>query len=157
MFISSFEAVECCKLGLHLWNEIYGGSMSTHEIMSLKTPESSQSYVKLHEQIIKGTSPFAQVAIEFEIERLSINLAPQWLENIIFRLGSQFRDGLTFLEEHILIDQGHTKFNTNLLEKCLEETNDISSLISAGTEALICYQDFLNDCKIEAERLFSGL
>lgn len=139
-----------------LWNKNYGGAMSVQEIMTIPLPENSQKYIELHEEVIKSHTPFAQVAIEFEIERLSVTVIPRWVENILCTLGQEFSTALTFLDEHILLDQGHTKFNTNLLEKCFAEGLDSKALVTAGRTALQCYAGYLGELVKQTDKYFPG-
>lgn len=140
-----------------LWNQKFGGAMNLEELTSFDLLPSSKRYIQLHEEVIKSMTPFSQTAIEYEIERLSVTVAPRWVENILYTLGAEFKPCVTFLEEHILLDQGHTKFNTLLMEKCLTDSKTAEALVKSGSEAIQCYSDFLTECKRQAEKFFGQL
>ncbi|MCB0392568.1 MAG: hypothetical protein KDD58_14865, partial [Bdellovibrionales bacterium] len=113
--------VEDLEVLIHLWNKYYENQLSTDELLSKKIPKSTQDYIQLHEDVIIGSEPFRQVAIEFEIERISVNYGPRMLESVQYSLGQEFTNGLSFLAEHVELDVGHTAFNLKLMESCFKE------------------------------------
>lgn len=140
-----------------MWNQIYHGNMSADEIRKMPAPASAQAYGQLHEDVIASEHPYGQVAIEFEIERLSVMFGPKMQENVLYTLGLEITQGLTFLNEHILLDQGHTAFNSALMEKCLADGCSLPALVDAGTKALQIYGEFLNDCLTETTKVFGPM
>jgi hypothetical protein len=110
-------------------------------------------YIDLHEQTIAGPAPFAQVAIELEIERLSITLGPHLITQFQRVLGSEISGCLSFLQEHVALDVGHTALNRKLLARLLEarpEAMDV--LVDTGARALGAYLDFMAECLALAGR-----
>jgi hypothetical protein len=104
-------------------------------------------YQKLHEDVIGGVAPFGQLAIEYEIEQLSVNAGPQLIGRCVDVLGRDILTCLSFLEEHVAIDQGHTAFNRRQLERLLDEApQTIDALIDTGRAALAAYGACLADC-----------
>jgi hypothetical protein len=96
------------------------------------------AYCRLHEDTIVGPTPYAQIAIEYEIEQLPVLYGPALLALV----GSS-----EFLSEHIVLDVGHTKFNYIQLEAFLTAYQEsLPALIQAGTSALEAYSLFLMDC-----------
>lgn len=134
------------KFLIQKWNDYYSDQLTEADILKIGAPLFTNEYVNLHENTINGEHPYTQVAIEYEIERISIMFGPFIIENIIYTLGSSFNAGITFLTEHVLLDQGHTKFNIDLLEKCFTSGADLDQLINTGRKALQIYAGFLNDC-----------
>jgi hypothetical protein len=107
----------------------------------------TDAYVQLHEDVICGPAPFCQIAIEFEIENLSVTLGPRLIEQCRRLLGPEILAGLSFLHEHVAIDVGHTLFNRAELERVLlEDPQRAERLGHAGSAALDAYASFLREC-----------
>jgi hypothetical protein len=104
-------------------------------------------YQKLHEDTIAGDTPYAQIAIEYEIEMLSVRFGPAMIERCSKDLGPSILEGLSFLQEHVALDVGHTKFNEQQLEQVLQKNPEfLMPLVRAGAAALDAYAAFLADC-----------
>jgi hypothetical protein len=114
-------------------------------------------YIDLHEETILGPTPFAQVAIELEIEGLSVSLGPKLIAQFEGVLGKDVLGCLSFLQEHVALDVGHTALNRRMLSQLLEERPDaVDPLVAAGSRALSAYLDFLGECLGRAEEELSG-
>ena len=129
------------------WQDI-NDQLSENDLAAITAPLSSEKYIHLHENVINSDHPYAQVAIEFEIERISVLFGPKMLENILNTLGYDMQQGLTFLNDHVLIDQGHTKFNADLLERCIRSGGQLENLTTTGKNALNIYSQFLTECTV---------
>ncbi len=117
------------------------------DLLARPWPEPARRYRQLHEDVIAGPAPYAQIAIENEIEMLSVLFGPPLLENARALLGADVIEDLSFLDDHITLDVGHTKFNRRQLAAFLEERPDaIDALVEAGSRALEAYRDFLAHC-----------
>ncbi len=138
------------------WNERYQDSLRPEDITQMATADFTKAYVDLHEKVIQSAQPYRQAAIEFEIERISVHYGPRMLENVLHVLGFEFEQGLSFLMEHVLLDQGHTKFNTHLLETCFEHGGKPEDLAETGREALHIYAGFLNECVNLTSKVFEA-
>lgn len=136
------------------WNEMYGQNLTTSEVTALAAPSNTSAYVKLHEDAINGQHPYTQVAIEYEIERISVHYGPRMVENLMCTLGADFDKGFTFLSHHVLLDQGHTKFNLDLMEKCFKSGANLPALVETGRNALQIYSGFLEECMSLNAKLF---
>jgi len=111
------------------------------------------AYIALHEDTIAGPAPYAQLAIEYEIERLSVVFGPTLIERCQACFGPEVRSQISFLDDHVRLDVGHTRFNERQLELALDDHPDwLAPLVDAGTRALHAYAAFLDDC-IEAAGL----
>ena len=105
------------------------------------------AYVALHQEVIAGDAPFGQLAIEYEIERLSVTAGPLVLKQCATVLGEGALAGLSFLQEHVEIDVGHTKFNEAQIERLLAKHPELDvALARAGSAALDAYGAFFADC-----------
>ncbi len=129
------------------WNERHAFQLDATEMLAQPLPNGVQKYVKLHEDVIASDTPFCQLAIELEIERLSVDVGPILIKQCLEILGSDVVKGLSFLEEHIAIDVSHTHFNQKQMNKFLEQHPDmVMPLADTAKKALEAYQLFLNDC-----------
>jgi hypothetical protein len=129
------------------WNARRDPELDADSLLDQGPTPATDAYSKLHEDVVVGDSPFCQLAIEYEIEGLSTTLGPPLMEQCKRLLGPSITDGLSFLAEHIEIDQGHTLFNERQLDKLLDdEPNFAEPLIRAGSAALEAYGAFLEEC-----------
>jgi hypothetical protein len=128
-------------------NARLGHSLRADDLRALAPTPGVRRYVRLHEQVIAGSTPFAQLAIEYEIENLSVAYGGKVLQQFRHRLGDDSLDGMSFLAEHVAIDVGHTKFNAAELERLLRQFPASAPVLAAtGALALEAYAMFLSDC-----------
>jgi hypothetical protein len=110
-------------------------------------------YCKVHEENIAGDTPFAQIAIEYEIETLPLRYGEPLLNRCVEMLGAEILPCLSFVTEHIVLDVGHTNFNARWIARLIGlRSSSTPALVSAGTAALDAYAEFLGDCVQLAER-----
>lgn len=129
------------------WNERYEPKLEAGELLAMGQTAGVAAYRGLHEDVITGSTPYGQLAIEYEIEMLSVDYAPLLIDRCIRIIGKQVLQGLSFLEEHVELDVGHTKFNRLQMSKLLEERPlFLDGLVSGGSKALKAYAMFLDDC-----------
>jgi hypothetical protein len=102
--------------------------------------------VQVHEDVIVGSAPYAQIAIEYEIERLSVTYGPGFIARCVADLGPDVKSCLSFVQDHVELDVGHTKFNARKLDQFLRQRPEaLDDLEAAGSEALAAYDQFLGD------------
>jgi hypothetical protein len=129
------------------WNSRHVRPLDVEQLLRRPPSPGVERYRALHENVIAGDAPFAQLAIELEIENLSVVHGPRLLGRCAERLGPEIMAGLSFLEEHVAVDVGHTKFNMRELDRLLgRHPTFLDALVSAGTAALAAYAEFLDDC-----------
>jgi hypothetical protein len=123
------------------------------DMLALQWPESTQRYRQMHEDVIAGPHPYAQIAIENEIEMLSVDIGPRLLDNARNLLGDDILDDLSFLTDHVTLDIGHTKFNRRQMAAFLDTQAEhgrvdgaLDALVAAGSEVLDAYRAFVSDC-----------
>lgn len=145
--------VEDLAILLEKWNSTYGDQLTTKDLDAIATPRNTNAYVDIHENTISGPHPYGQVAIEYEIERISVGYGPAMVENVVNTLGDNFEAGIGFLAHHVLLDQGHTKFNKALMEECLAMGGDLQALATTGAAALRIYGEFLTECSVLCGKL----
>ncbi len=109
-------------------------------------------YCLVHEENIAGNTPFAQIAIEYEIEQLPLRYGSMFVTRCLEIFGPEILPSLSFVTEHIDLDIGHTHFNAQQLSKLMDLLPEaLPSLIAAGGAALDAYAQFLADCVELAE------
>ena len=63
------------------------------------------------------------------------------------RLGDDITSCVSFVQEHTILDIGHTALNRKLLEGLLAtDPGYLSALVEAGTSILDAHAEFLADC-----------
>ncbi|MEN9577235.1 MAG: hypothetical protein RJA70_244 [Pseudomonadota bacterium] len=141
MFIDDVHAL------VGLYNSKYGATLNAGALLQQSATPKMRDYIALHEVNIAGDSPFAQVAIELEIEGLSVALGPKLIAQFEARLGKEVVAALSFLNEHIAVDVGHTALNNKLMERLLKQQPEaLAKMIETGTAALAIYLDFFGEC-----------
>jgi hypothetical protein len=134
------------------WNKRHSARIDAESLLSVPASPGIARYAALHEEVIASDAPYGQLAIELEIERLSVTSGAALLGQCTNVLGKEALSGLSFLEEHVAIDAGHTKFNESQLEKLLTKHPEFTTKLGdAGARALDAYAMFLDDCMARAD------
>lgn len=135
------------RLLVERWNKAGKPQLNVDALLDLPPTPGVAAYTCLHEGLIFGPTPYGQLAIEYEIEMLSVNYGPRLIERCAALLGDGILEGLSFLRDHVALDAGHTNFNRIQLGRLLEEQPGfLAGLVAAGSEALDAYAMFLDDC-----------
>ena len=149
--------IDDAKLLTERYNQKYGTALDVEALLASAATPGVVDYVKLHEDVIASDAPFCQIAIEYEIENLSVSLGPKLLAECVRKLGNEVLDGLSFLREHVEIDGGHTAFNEVELQRVLAIDPQLAEkLSSTGSAALDAYARFLGDCLSRARALLTS-
>ena len=136
------------RLLVERWNQSHTPELNPDALLALPPTPGVVAYRRLHEDLIAGPDPYGQLAIEYEIEMLSVNYGPRLIERSTGLLGDGVLAGLGFLRDHVALDAGHTNFNRSQLGRLLEEHPDfLPLLVAAGSDALDAYATFLDDCR----------
>jgi hypothetical protein len=140
------------------WNSHHPLKLDADELIARSETKGVQSYIRLHEEVISGDSPFCQLAIEYEIEKLSVDFGPKWLAHCEKILGREILNGMSFVQEHVAVDEGHTNFNRKQLEMLLAERPEFAMpLVVTGEAALTSYDNFIADCLVLANSMMEQL
>jgi hypothetical protein len=135
------------------WNRTRGRRLDADALLRRPRTRAMQAYIDLHERTIDGERPFGQVAIELEIEGISVAWAGKFVDNCRRVLPADAQAGLSFLEEHAEIDVGHTKFNNQLMESLLHARPDAAPELGLiGANAIEIYLAFFDECFMTARR-----
>jgi hypothetical protein len=144
LFVSDTRAL------VDLWNSRFSPPLEAEALLAQPATPGVVLYRELHEEVITSQRPYRQIAIEYEIERLSVGAGGNLLRAVQEQLGSDLAASLSFVEEHRRVDEGHTKFNALELARFLDEDpSSLPFLVEAGTRALEAYGSFLDDCIVE--------
>jgi GNAT acetyltransferase-like protein len=129
------------------WNLRHTSPVDADELLRLAPSYGASSYCLVHEENIAGNTPYAQIAIEYEIEQLPLRYGGLFVTRCLEVFGPEILPGLSFVTEHIDLDIGHTKFNALELAKLIDRIPEsLPALVTAGTAALNAYAQFLTDC-----------
>jgi Acetyltransferase (GNAT) domain len=140
------------------WNSRHSRSINADDLLNQVSSNGARSYCEVHERNIAGNTPYAQVAIEYEIEQLPLRYGSLFLARCFEVFGPEILPSLSFVSAHIDLDIGHTHFNERELAKLIDSAPEsLSALVAAGTAALDAYAEFLNDCLALAQRHYSAI
>jgi len=134
------------------WNARHTPPVDADELLRQAPNYGASRYCLVHEENIAGSTPYAQIAIEYEIEQLPLRYGGLFLARCMEIFGPEILPSLSFVTEHIDLDIGHTHFNAQQLSKLLDLVPEsLPSLVAAGSAALDAYAQFLTDCVELAE------
>jgi hypothetical protein len=120
--------------------------LSALEIVTRPLLPGTQSYIALHESLTQGSSPFIEIAIELEIETLSLRFGGDFIKHSTAILGQELFEGLNCIRHHVARDESHTRFNERQLQKLLYKPGYLPDLIMGGRRALECYLASVSYC-----------
>lgn len=140
------------------WNARHTPPLDAEQLLSQPPTPGGQMYRKLHEDTIASNTPFAQIALEYEMEMLPLHHGPQLIAQCQRVLGNEILACLSFIDEHITLDVGHTQFNTRQLERVLDDHPEcVEPFVRAGAQVLKAYATFMHDCLGLAQAGVRGL
>jgi len=140
------------------WNSRHSPPVDADELLRQTPSKGARSYCEVHERNIAGNTPYAQIAIEYEIEQLPLRYGNLFLARCLEVFGPEILPSLSFVSAHIDLDVGHTYFNERELAKLIDSTPEgLPALVAAGTAALDAYAEFLSDCVALAEHHYSTI
>ncbi len=128
------------------WNARRTPHLDVEKILGLPPTPGVVRYQELHEETIAGDTPYGQIAIEYEIERISVEYGPRLIQKCIDVLGPAILQSLSFIKEHVKADVAHTRFNEEQLGKLLSARPEfLTPLVQAAEKALDAYKAFVSD------------
>jgi len=133
------------------WNAGARIPLSAEALLAEENIAPVNEYIRLHEDTIDGPAPYAQVAIEYEIERMSTVLGPRFVARL--DENPELKEGTSFIKDHVSLDVAHTAFNERQLERVLEAVPaQADRLAEAGASALRSYLNVMGACLRRAEQ-----
>jgi hypothetical protein len=143
---------------IELFNSLFDQRVEFTDFFGQKTSEGPQQYIELHEECITGPYPFQQIAIESEIEYLSLLYGPQLIGYAIKEVGFDISKRLSFVTSHVGFDIKHSSENFRAMGALLEEhPQAFPPLVEAGKRALYCYSRYIRDCMGGARRFMASV
>jgi hypothetical protein len=129
------------------WNDRGAFPLDAELVLAQPVTDGVRRYCKLHEDVIASDTPFRELAIGYEIERLAVCFGPQFMRQCRRVLGLMVMTGLSFLQERVSLDAGHTHFNEQQLNRLFDQHPEyVIPMVSAGERVLDAYAMFLSDC-----------
>jgi len=129
------------------WNSRHTPAVDADELLRTVPSYGASRYCLVHEENIAGETPYAQIAIEYEIEQLPLRYGGLFVARCLEIFGPEILSSISFVTEHIDLDIGHTHFNGQQLSKLIDLVPEcLPSLVAAGGAALDAYAQFLTDC-----------
>jgi N-acyl-L-homoserine lactone synthetase len=135
------------------WNARRQPPVDVEKLLDQATTEGVRQYCSVHEENIISDTPYAQIAIEYEVEMLPLRYGQLFVSRCVEVLGTEILPCLSFVTEHIVLDAGHTTFNARAIDKLIDlMPGCLSALATAGAAVLDSYAQFLADCAQLADR-----
>jgi hypothetical protein len=139
--IDDFDAM------ITLWNGRWSPAVQPETISGIGVTRGGRRYCTIHEENIRSNTPFCQLAIEYEIELLPVELGPAFVQNCVRVLGPDILRCMTFVTSHVEFDVGHTKFNAHFLGNLIaQDPARVAPLVAAGSAVLEAFADHLTEC-----------
>lgn len=131
------------------WNKRHPAiPLDAGELLDQRMSPAVLRYHQLHQNVIEGKAPYAELAIDLEIELITKNFGPRMLLQCIKKIGPHILWEMIFLREHVRFDFGHTDKNVETLNQLLQKHPDfVAKLVETGKAALNAYADLLEDCR----------
>jgi hypothetical protein len=155
----------CAESGHHLmmiadlralathWNAHHTPAVAFEDLLRQTPGPGTVRYRQVHEDNIAGGAPYAQIAIEYEIEQLPLMYGELLIARCLEVFGAEILPKLSFVTAHVELDIEHTKFNARELAKLIDLAPEcLPALVAAGSAALDAYAQFLTDCVELAKR-----
>jgi len=134
------------------WNSRHTPAVDADQLLHTIPSYGASRYCLVHEENIASDTPYAQIAIEYEIEQLPLRYGGLFVARCLEIFGPEILSSISFVTEHIDLDIGHTHFNAQQLSKLIDLLPEcLPSLVDAGGAALDAYAQFLTDCVELAE------
>jgi hypothetical protein len=130
-----------------LFNRNFNDSLDASVLLAEPPSPGVREYQELHEQAIASPYPYVQLAIEYEIERLSLQYGAAVIGHVAQVAGSEIAKSLSFIREHTRLDVLHTQHQRQNIGKLLRTTPAaIDQMVKTGTETLSAYLHYVSDC-----------
>ncbi len=152
-------AMEDVEKLVPIWNRKNPNlSLDARKLLANKFSPAVKRYHKLHEEVIEGNSPWAELAIDVEIELFSATYGPILVKKWVDCMGEDSLSNISFLHKHVLADVGHSEANFEVVDKFISKNpQSINTLVGTATKALNSYADFLEDAMEYAKKIYVRL
>jgi hypothetical protein len=99
------------------WNARRKPVVNARKLLGQRPTQGVLAYCKVHEDNIAGDTPYAQIAIEYEVEMLPLRYGKLLLTRCVEMLGAEILPCLSFVTQHIYWDVEHTNFNARVISQ----------------------------------------
>ncbi|MDH0627793.1 hypothetical protein N5D36_10525 [Pseudomonas mosselii] len=153
-----WAAADVHKL-VSLWNAKYPGMpINTEDLLVSNLTPSVRRYHQLHKDVVAGDAPWAELAIDVEIELITTQYGPALLKACAAALCEEGQKSISFLAEHVRFDFGHTDTNFRVVAELIEAKPEYTQhLVAIGEQALTAYGDFLGEALQLARQAYARL
>jgi len=133
------------------WNGRFSPKLDAEEIVSSTNALGVRTYTQLREDVTISDMPFLQMAIEYEIERLSAEYGKQWIDQCSLKLVSDAPSPIDLENERKISGSNRTVLHQEQIESLIKSHPEYTSnLIETGEAALEAFDLFIGDCLIIA-------
>lgn len=141
-----WAAADTFKL-VALWNAQYPDApLDAGQLLASNMTPSVLHYHKLHKDVVSGAAPWAELAIDVEIELITTQYGPPLMKACAQALCEEGRQSISFLSEHVHFDFGHTDTNFQVVADLIQLKPEFTEhLVKIGEQALNAYGDFLGE------------
>lgn len=141
-----WAAADTHKL-VNLWNAGHPAlQLSAEDLLVSNLTPSVWRYHQLHKDVVAGDAPWAELAIDVEIELITTQYGPPLMHACAQALCEEGRKSISFLAEHVNFDFGHTDTNFQVVAELIEDKPEFTDhLVAIGEQALTAYGDFLGE------------
>lgn len=148
--------IEDAKKLTAIWNKQYKPHLEVDDLLAQPFRDCVLAYRDLHEFHISGKTPYCQIAIEYEVENLSVAYGKEIINHTCTMLGEDIKHCLSFVDDHARIDVAHTLFNRKAISEFLESNpHTLKDLIAVGCQVLGVYGTFVAECYTLAKEMAS--
>jgi hypothetical protein len=152
------EAIQHCramkddtKIWLDWWNKKHQLNLSAKDYLRHPSMPSIQASRDLHEDIVAYQSPYAELAIAYELQRTEMIHSFTLIKLAILKFGTGALRRLGFIRRAIQLKH-HKPINKKLLMDFLQENPETrAAMIEKARASLLIYGDFLEECFSLAE------
>ena len=142
---------------VEFWNQRREPKLDAKEFLDSNRTPAVKRYHQLHADIVNGGAPYGELAIDVEIERISVKVGPSLLFLSLFKLGPRLISQLSFVRKHVQADIFHNTVNVKVLKNFVSKNPDtLNPLVDAGKLTLDVYHGFAKEC-LERTRERFGL
>ncbi|GAC1449103.1 MAG: hypothetical protein NVSMB70_18380 [Chamaesiphon sp.] len=144
---------------VEIWNqEEPNFPMDAKELLDNRMSPAVKRYHNLHERVIEGDAPWAELAIGLEIELIATTYGPILLQRCAEFMGQDSIRNISFLYEHVRADVGHTETNFEVVHNFLvQHPESTDTLVETAGDALNSYADFLDDAMSYAKKVYAHI
>lgn len=153
-----WAAADVRKL-VDLWNlNNPGMPFNADDLLVSNLTPSVRRYHQLHKDVVAGDAPWAELAIDVEIELITTQYGPPLMKVCSAALCERGQQSISFLAEHVRFDFGHTDINFRVVAELIKAKPEFTDhLVAIGERALTAYGDFLGEALQLARQAYARL